>query len=227
MTVAAHPLKGPQAVKRRDCVAEDKKSFLSFHPGVAAEKLAELSVGKTKIGVLRSLLDAAAWPEERDFSPYVRLTRLGRRIKRHSGEQAVVLECAREALAVSKAFRYVARRSCGKDYTRMPRGSASFKLRVSGQQALKLKVLAVRAGLTKTMALRFLVLGLPLPDRLAMRTAGRMGQVGGLLRHVAYGHKTGAWREIVGISWQISAIGLVIAESETANVEVGDDRNDL
>lgn len=192
---------------------------LNFFPGIAGERLAEIAEGKTKTGAIRELIAATPWPSKKDFSPYVQLTRIGRAIKEQWKSFKDVSRLATLALEASRSFKYEA--EAGGTIPKAGRGAASFRLNLSKDDALKLKVLGEQAGFSKTMTLRYLILGLPLPDRLALRTAGRMGQIGGLLRHVAYAHKSKAWEPVIRTSRDISriALGLLMAENAKTSLE--------
>ena len=159
---------------------------VKFYPGVALEEFEKLCVGRKRIDVVRELLDATPLPEERSLVAFLKLTNLGKDIKRFWGKSERVLAYARQALEISQAFKYEAQ-DCGrKKFSGMSRGKRNFHLKLELELHVKLDALSRYAGVSMTMVLRYLILGLKLPDELALKTASRMSQIGGLLRHVAW-----------------------------------------
>lgn len=202
-----------------------------FYPGVAAGRLTELAVAKTKIGVIRDLVEGAAEPEsERNVYVYVMATRLGSQIKKHRIEAEVVRSCAKKVLELAKELADEGVATGDRDILDKPRENAAFSVRLTDGQTAKLNKLALRSDLSKSMVLRFLILGLELPDRLAMRTAGRLAMVGGLIRHVAYEGGNLAWRGIGEIGLAVSRLArpLLMREGRKVRQELADyDQDDL
>lgn len=202
-----------------------------FYPGVAATRLAELAVAKTKIGVIRELIEGAAEPEsERNVYVYAMATRLGRQIKKHRLEAEIVRGCAKKVLELARELGDEGVATGDESILGKPRENVAFSVRLTDGQAAKLNKLALRSDLSKSMVLRFLILGLELPDKLAMRTAGRLAMVGGLIRHVAAEGGNLAWRGIGELGLAVSRLvrPLLVREGRKDRQELEDsDKNDL
>lgn len=165
---------------------------MNFFPGIAQDLLDAMSVRerKPKAEILRGLIrDYPASDDEPMRKAYSVYTQLGKELKALEGknDSGAIRDLADKALKKAKALMpdLIAAPMEARNLERIKCALGSqMKFRPMDQED-KLKLLAEQSGLSMQAVLRALILGTKLPNSQALRTFGRMIQIGGLFKYLS------------------------------------------
>lgn len=178
-------------------------ALINFFPGIAQPLLEGMSVreGKPKAAILRGLIERSSVSDDAAMRDgYELYTQIGKDVLEayKNRKQEELFELVARALEMAPRFApdlvFAPMEVNNAEMVKCALGS-QMKFRPLEQEE-KLIYLTEQSGLSKQAVLRALVMGVRLPNALALKMFGRMAQVGGLIKFISF--KLAAWRVLFG-----------------------------